>query len=199
MDAGKRALLSPRLRQQFAGLTSWDALQPIRERFLQQAPSDDHLNWMSYLDLNLRLPELLLMRVDKMAMATSIEARVPFLDHQFVSRALSIPPRDRMRGGVPKGLLKTAVRGLVPDDLIDRRKQGFGVPVHEWFFGSFREQVLAELESFCLETDLLDVQQVRLLAVQGAGASLWPLYNLAMWWRTYISSIDVASEITNLW
>lgn len=188
MDTGKRTLLSPRLRQQFAGLTSWDALQPIRDRFLQQSPADDHLNWMSYLDLNLRLPELLLMRVDKMSMATSIEARVPFLDHQFVSRVLSIPPRDRMRGGVPKGLLKTAVRGLVPDELIDRRKQGFGVPVHEWFFGSLGERVRQEMEMFCRKTDLLDIEAVRNLHTLGAGVSLWPLYNLAMWWRQYIGA-----------
>ena len=188
MDTGKRALLSLRLREQFKDLTSWDALQPIRERYLQQAPANDHLNWMSYLDLNLRLPELLLMRVDKMSMATSIEARVPFLDHEFVSRVLSLPPQDRMRGGIPKGLLKTAVRGLLPDELIDRRKQGFGVPVHEWFFGSLGEQVMQELEDFCKQTDLLDLQEVRRLAAQGAGVSLWPLYNLAMWWRIYFNS-----------
>lgn len=192
MDTGKRALLSPRLREQFAGLTSWDALQPIRDRYLQQRPGNDHLNWMTFLDLNLRLPELLLMRVDKMSMASSIEARVPFLDHEFVSRVLSIPPQDRMRGGVPKGLLKTAVRGLVPDELIDRRKQGFGVPVHEWFFGALGTQVMEEIEGFCQETDLLDIQEVRRLAALGAGVSLWPLYNLAMWWREYISAPVVA-------
>lgn len=187
MDHGKRAVLSPRLRKHFADTTSWDALSPIRQRFLDHADADDHLNWMSYLDLNLRLPELLLMRVDKMTMATSLEARVPFLDHEFVSLALGLPAADRMRNGVPKGLLKQAVRNVVPDSLIDRRKQGFGVPVHEWFFGSLGEAVTKELEYFCAETDLLDRKEIQRLRAQGAGVSLWPLYNLALWWRTFIA------------
>ena len=184
-EVGKQRVLSQRLRARFAGHTSWDALAPIRNRFLETAERSDHLNWMSYLDLNLRLPELLLMRVDKMSMAASLEARVPFLDHEFVSLVLSMPPADRNRGGVPKGLLKGAVRGLIPDTLIDRKKQGFGVPVHEWFFGSLGEQVMRELDHFCDATGLLDPTEVRRLADLGAGVSLWPLYNLALWWRTY--------------
>jgi asparagine synthase (glutamine-hydrolysing) len=192
MDVGKRAILSPRMRQQFADLTSWDALAPIRRRFLDQARPSAHLDWMTYLDLNLRLPELLLMRVDKMSMATGLEARVPFLDHEFVSLAMSLPASERMRGGVPKGLLKEAVRGLVPDSLIDRRKQGFGVPVHEWFLGALGDEVMRVLEDFCRETDLLDIREIRRLQGQGGGVSLWPLYNLAMWWREYIA-VDPAA------
>ncbi|MCB1773740.1 MAG: asparagine synthase (glutamine-hydrolyzing) [Gammaproteobacteria bacterium] len=189
-EAGKQRLLSPDLRRRFAGHTSWDVLAPIRQRFLTSAGRNDHLNWMSYVDLNLRLPELLLMRVDKMSMATSLEARVPFLDHEFVSLVLSLPPADRMRGGVPKGLLKQAVRGIVPDQLIDRKKQGFGVPVHEWFFGALGEQVSRELAAFCDKTGLLDYAEIRRLSDLGAGVSLWPIYNLALWWRTFCSGDD---------
>ena len=163
-DVGKRRVLSQRLRARFSGHTSWDALAPIRSRFAESAGCNDHLNWMSYLDLNLRLPELLLMRVDKMSMAASLEARVPFLDNEFVSLVLSLPSSDRIRGGVPKGLLKSAVRGLVPDALIDRRKQGFGVPVHEWFFGALGESVSQELDTFCRDTGLLDANEIHRLA-----------------------------------
>ncbi len=91
-------------------------------------------HWMSYMDLNLRLPELLLMRVDKMSMGVSLEGRVPFLDHKFVELALSIPEDVKTRNGELKHILKRAVRGVIPDELIDRPKQGFGVPVYEWFF-----------------------------------------------------------------
>ena len=62
----------------------------IRKKFNERSPHHDYLSWMSYLDLRLRLPELLLMRVDKMTMATAIEARVPYLDHEFVALAMSI-------------------------------------------------------------------------------------------------------------
>lgn len=196
MDQGKRAVLSPRLRKKFASTTSWDALAPIRQRFLDNAEASEHLNWMTYLDLNLRLPELLLMRVDKMTMATSLEARVPFLDHEFVSLALGLPAADRMRDGVPKGLLKQAVRGVVPDSLIDRRKQGFGVPVHEWFFGRLGKAIEQELAHFCAQSDLLDIQEIRRLHTLGAGVSLWPLYNLALWWRTYVAGESPATEGT---
>ena len=67
------------------------------------------------MDLKLRLPELLLMRVDKMTMATAVEARVPFLDHEFVRFVMGIPQATKMRGGELKHLLKRAVRGVIPD------------------------------------------------------------------------------------
>src|SRR5437867_7270314 len=90
---------------------------------------------MSYHDLSLRLPELLLMRVDKMSMGVSLEGRVPFLDHRLVELAMSIPTAAKTRHHELKHVLKTAVRGVIPDDLIDRPKQGFGVPVYEWLLG----------------------------------------------------------------
>src|SRR5439155_7669292 len=117
-------------------VTSWDAIAPIRERFDRLAPERSHLNWMSYVDLNLRLPELLLMRVDKMTMGVGLEGRVPFLDHRFVALAMSIPSALKTKNGTLKHVLKKAVRGLVPDEIIDRRKQGFGVPVNGLFEGT---------------------------------------------------------------
>src|SRR2546422_1885588 len=133
-ESQKQRLLSDRLRHSLAGLTSWDALRPIRSRFEEKAWEASPLSWMTYLDLNLRLPELLLMRVDKMSMGVSLEARVPFLDHKFVELALGIPEAVKTRHGILKYILKKSVRNLVPQELMDRRKQGFGVPIYEWFF-----------------------------------------------------------------
>src|SRR5205814_6365774 len=112
-DAEKRRLLSPRARRALGDLTSWDAIRPIRDRFEAQAPDPSHLNWMSYVDLNLRLPELLLMRVDKMTMGVSLEGRVPFLDHRFVGLAFSIPSALKTKHGTLKYVLKKAVDGIV--------------------------------------------------------------------------------------
>ena len=111
---------------------------------------------MSYLDLNLRLPELLLMRVDKMTMASSLEARVPFLDHEVVSFALGIPDEVKLRNGILKAVLKNAVRGLIPDSVIQRPKQGFGVPVHEWLLSGLPVEIMARIDEFMAETDLFD-------------------------------------------
>ena len=129
METEKRRLLSPRLRRELDGLTSWDVLAPIREQFEATAWEPSHVNWMTYLDLRLRLPELLLMRIDKMSMGVSLEARVPFLDHRFVELALSIPTRVKVPpGGDLKHVLRSAVRGVIPDELIDRPEAGLSRP-----------------------------------------------------------------------
>jgi len=186
-DAQKRSLLSPRLRRELDGLTSWDAIEPIRRRFEAKAWEASDLNWMSYVDLNLRLPELLLMRVDKMSMGVGLEGRVPFLDHRFVGLALSIPQRAKTNGGTLKHMLKKAVRGVIPDDLIDRPKQGFGVPVYEWLFDRLGSRARQELDEFTQKTDLLDRGAVLRLVDSKQGADMWYLLNLALWWKEFVA------------
>jgi len=174
-EAQKERLLSPGLRKRLAGLTSWEALKPIRKRFEDKAWEKSHLNWMTYLDLNFRLPELLLMRVDKMSMGVSLEGRVPFLDHKFVELAMSIPQSVKTRNGTLKYILKKAVRGLIPDEMIDRKKQGFGVPVYEWFFDKLGDTTRQELKSFCEQTDFLNKSEVMYLIDKGRGSQVWYL------------------------
>ena len=186
-EAQKERLLSPDLRKRLAGLTSWEALKPIRKRFEDKAWERSHLNWMSYLDLNFRLPELLLMRVDKMSMGVSLEGRVPFLDHKFVELAMSIPQSVKTRNGTLKYILKKAVRGLIPDEMIDRKKQGFGVPVYEWFFDKLGNTTRQELKSFCEQTDFLNKSEVISLIDKGRGSQVWYLLNFALWWKEYLS------------
>jgi len=181
----KKRILSPRLREKFKDYSSYEAIRPIRERFEAKAWEKSPLSWMTYLDLNLRLPELLLMRVDKMSMATSLEARVPFLDHKFVELAMSIPEKIKTKNGTLKYILKKAVRGLIPDELIDRKKQGFGVPIYEWFFDRLGEKARKELMDFCDKTDFLDKQAVKELIEQGNGTKVWYLLNFALWWREH--------------
>ena len=185
-ETQKKLFLSPRLRQKFSRLTSWEALRPIRERFEAKAWEKSHLNWMTTVDLNLRLPELLLMRVDKMAMGVSLEGRVPFLDHKFVELALSIPTAAKTRNGVLKTVLKQAVRGVIPDEIIDRPKQGFGVPVYEWFFDKLGDRCKKEIMEFCETTDYLDRIEVKKFLDQGYGSQAWYLMNLALWHKEYI-------------
>ena len=141
---------------------------------------------MTYADLNLRLPELLLMRVDKMSMGVSLEGRVPFLDHKFVELAMSIPAAVKTRNGTLKHILKKAVRGLIPDELIDRKKQGFGVPVHEWFFDRLGAYAQQRLYEFCRATDFLDANAVRDLFAAKDGHRIWFLLNFALWFEHYI-------------
>jgi asparagine synthase (glutamine-hydrolysing) len=186
-DAQKQRLLSPRLRRELRGLTSWDAVAPIRARFDEKAWERSALNWMTYVDLNLRLPELLLMRVDKMSMGVSLEGRVPFLDHRLVELTLGIPTSLKLAGGQLKPVLKQAVRGVIPDELIDRPKQGFGVPVFEWLLDGLGTLARAELEAFCAEADLLSADEVRRYLDERRGHEVWYLLNLALWWKEYMA------------
>jgi asparagine synthase (glutamine-hydrolysing) len=185
--ADKRALLSPRLREKFQGLSSWEAIRPIHERYRAGAERHSPLNWMSYLDLNFRLPELLLMRVDKMTMGASLEARTPFLDHELVALALGIPEAAKTRGGILKTVLKRAVRGVIPDAIIDRPKQGFGVPVQEWLNPALLRDAMPVVEDFIAETDLLDPDAARsLFSDPHRVASCWPILNAALWWDRFV-------------
>jgi asparagine synthase (glutamine-hydrolysing) len=185
-DLQKKKLLSHRLRKTFGDLTSWEILKPIRQRFEEKAWEKSHLHWMTYIDLNMRLPELLLMRIDKMSMGVSLEGRVPFLDHKFVELAMSIPESMKTKNGTLKHMLKKAVRGLIPDALIDRKKQGFGVPIYEWFFDQFGMKARQELRAFCQQTDFLDSAEVEHLIDQGRGPHVWYLLNFALWWKEYM-------------
>jgi asparagine synthase (glutamine-hydrolysing) len=187
-QAQKERLLSSRLRRQLDGLTSWEAIRPTYERWEHGHWDDSHLSWMTFADLNLRLPELLLMRVDKMSMGVSLEGRVPFLDHKFVELAMSIPEETKTNGGTLKHVLKKAVRGVIPDELIDRRKQGFGVPVYEWFFDRLGEEARRELTTFCEQTDFLDRGEVMRYVDARRGPEVWYLLNFALWWKEYVAA-----------
>jgi asparagine synthase (glutamine-hydrolysing) len=194
-QAQKERILSPRLRRRFAGRTSWEAIEPIRRRFEEAAWEPSHLHWMSYLDLSLRLPELLLMRVDKMSMAVSLEGRVPFLDHKFVELAMSIPSALKTKDGKLKYIFKESVRGLIPDELIDRKKQGFAVPMSDWFLDKLGAYARTELEQFCDSTDFLDRKEVMRLVDLKRGRWVWFLLNFALWWRHFIEQREPAAKL----
>lgn len=183
----KRHIISEELSKELRGYTSFEAIRPTYDRYIDKAWEKSHLNWMSYADLNHRLPELLLMRVDKMSMGVSLECRVPFLDHKFVEMAMSIPQSKKTEKGVSKTVLKKAVRGIIPDELIDRKKQGFGVPVFDWFKGKLGTEMKLETLNFARETGLFDIKYVTdLFDKQEYASQLWYLFNLSLWWKEYI-------------
>lgn len=186
----KQQLIHPTLKKQLNGLTSWQAIEPIWSRFQEKSHDKHPLNWMSYLDLNLRLPELLLMRIDKMAMGVSLEGRVPFLDHKFVELAMSVPAQLKTKNGTLKYMLKKAVRGTIPDTLIDRKKQGFGVPISEWFLdklGGFTHEII---EDVCKKTEFFNPKEVARISKGNNGKmhhDAWYLLNFCLWWKHYIA------------
>jgi asparagine synthase (glutamine-hydrolysing) len=186
-ETQKRRLLAPDVREQLCGLSSWDALRPIRERFERNAWEPTHANWMTYLDLRLRLPELLLARIDRMTMGVALEARVPFLDHRLVELVLGIPTAAKVDRGDLKVVLKRAVSDLLPRELLDRPKQGFRVPVDEWLLGALGERARSEVDSFCRDSGLLDRDEAARLLVRPK-RDAWYLLNLALWWKEWFAA-----------
>ena len=128
------------------------------------------------------------MRVDKVTMSTSIEGRVPFLDHALVEYTMDIPQTDKLRGGVKKHILKRAVDGLIPDEIIHRPKMGFAAPVADWLRGDFgAEAERAVMASPLVSDGPLDGVYISRLFNEhrnhGADHALhlWTLHNLTSW------------------
>jgi len=161
-----------------------------------QHPAQDNLTRMAYSEFRLRLPELLLMRVDKIGMSTSIEARVPFLDHKLVEFTMDIPMEWKIKGGETKYLLKKALADLLPDDILYRRKMGFAAPMAQWLRGDFgRQAEAAVLGSGLMDRGFLNrdhiTQEFRnhREGRRDTSLHLWTLFNLTSWYDHWIAKV----------
>ncbi len=184
-ETQKNKLLSKRLQKKYKNLSSWEIIKKYRADFEKTKLEKTRLNWMGYLDLNLRLPELLLMRVDKMSMGVSIETRVPFLDYKLVEYGMSIPESTRAKNGTLKYILKKASEGIIPNEIIYREKQGFGVPLNDWFeekLGDYAKTVITE---FINETDFFDKGTIHRM-IENKDHQLWYILNFALWYNKFI-------------
>jgi asparagine synthase (glutamine-hydrolysing) len=166
----------------------------VVERLWHEAGDAGPMQKMTYLELKNRLAELLLMRVDKMTMANSVEARVPFLDKEVVEFAMGLPPRLLATRHSGKLLLKQAVSRVLPPEVVNRRKQGFVAPVAEWFRGELGQKAQREIRASSLaERGLLDYDAIdRLWAQHRAGRAdwafqLWSVYNVSAWHDLWIA------------
>jgi asparagine synthase (glutamine-hydrolysing) len=150
------------------------------------------LDRLLYADLKTYLVELL-MKQDQMSMATSIESRVPFLDHHLVEFAATLPDQMKLSGWTTKRILREAMKGVLPDTILNRPKMGFPVPFSAWTRGgwnSVARDVL--LDRRTRERGIVDPPAVdRLLRDHAAGRTdgwdrIWTLLNLELWYRTFI-------------
>jgi asparagine synthase (glutamine-hydrolysing) len=158
---------------------------------------------MMQVDFGTYLPEDVLTKVDRMSMAHSIESRVPLLDHHLVEFALRLPPGLKLRDGQRKYLLKRVAARLLPPALLERKKQGFGVPLGVWFRGKLRtafQDVL--LSPRARQRGYFDSREVqRLLDEHLAGRRdhdlrLWQLLMFELWHRAYLDGVHEVQERT---
>ncbi|MGD8394531.1 MAG: asparagine synthase (glutamine-hydrolyzing) [Candidatus Eiseniibacteriota bacterium] len=189
--AGRAALLSPAMREQIA-------LDEPRDLFRSHAElvrDADPLHRALFIDLKLYLPGDLLTLTDRMAMAHSLEVRVPFLDHHLLEYAATIPPGLKLRGMERKFILKQAVADLLPPGILNRRKMGFSVPLTVWFRRELRpfvEEVLTE--SAVRRVGVFDYAAVRRVLDDhfalraNLDNQIWGLITFMLWHRDYIET-----------
>ena len=153
------------------------------------------LQKIPYMEMKLRLPEHLLMRVDKLTMAHAVEARVPFLDHDVVDFATRLPASYKLKDGVGKHLLKRAAEPYIDRDLIYRRKQGFGAPMEEWFReGDFGKRCLSAFDRSALKAEgyfdneyFTDLLKSQMAGTGGYSFQLWTVMNAVLWHESWIA------------
>jgi asparagine synthase (glutamine-hydrolysing) len=155
-------------------------------------PGNSDLRRILYFDQTSWLPDNLLERGDRMTMAASIEARVPFLDHRLAEHVSALPDELRVRGLKTKWILRQAARRILPRKILKRPKVGFRVPVNQWFRGELRDFLLDHLQGsgsltrqYYAHETLDRVIDEHLQRRQNHEKLLWTLLNLEIWHRTY--------------
>jgi asparagine synthase (glutamine-hydrolysing) len=180
--------LSARERETLVALRPAEQLAPGVQ--FDTAEANSPLRRILYFDQTSWLPDNLLERGDRMTMAASLEARMPFMDHELAAFVSALPDEYRVRGRTTKWILREAMKRLLPPEILERPKVGFRVPVNEWFRGSMREYLYDHLTG----SDSRTLQYYRKPALdkvldehvsgrQNHEKLLWCLLNLEIWHR----------------
>jgi asparagine synthase (glutamine-hydrolysing) len=161
------------------------------QKAFDEADGPTDMDQILQVDLNTYLPNDLLVKVDRASMAHSLEVRSPFLDHKVVEQAARIPAKYKWRHGNKKWILKRAFEDMLPETVISRKKQGFGIPINEWFRGELEQLARESIEILgCREE--FDQSGLRLILknhVSGQGDNgylLWDFVMLAHWYQRFI-------------
>jgi asparagine synthase (glutamine-hydrolysing) len=182
-------IYGPFLRDQ---LQTADAEASIAEPF-NAAATADNLHRMLYADILTRLPEHTLLLTDRLSMAHGLEMRAPLLDHKLAEFCMTMPADLKIRRGVTKYAMRQAARKLLPDEIVDRRKQGFMFPVAYWM----NSKALKDIRRSLLHGPLVNDGWVKASGVERLISEhqqhradhhvrIWMLLNLDTWFRIYV-------------
>jgi len=183
----KARLFSPELQQ----ITSSNPYEPVAFH-LQSCRAQDTLDRLFYLDLKLYLQDDLLVKVDRMSMANSLEIRVPFLDYTFVEFAARIPNRLKLKGLQTKYILKKAMAGRLPEEIFRRPKIGFDIPLGAWLRGDLKPFILEVLSpqnlsrhGFFNQAYIEKKLREHLRGQHNHRQLLWPIIIFQFWYDRY--------------
>jgi len=189
-DIGK--VVSPEILNQFDRIRLVEEISSYEEKF----PTKDLITLLQYLDLKLYLQESILVKVDRASMACSLEVRAPFLDYELVEFVMGLPSGLKLKGLTSKYLLKKVMKNFLPNEVIQRKKKGFGVPISKWvkgplreLFGDFLSLDRIKQEGFLNPEYVTSLLQDHLLNKKDNRKQLWTLLVWELWVNRYHPSL----------
>lgn len=185
------SLYRPECRPHFAG---FDGSQRHKSYFAE-LPTANFVNRMIHVDLKTFLPGLNLVYGDKLSMAASVEVRVPFLDYELTELMTAVPPSLKLHGSTGKYLLRQAMKGILPDSILTRRKVGFGAPIRRWLMHDLAPMMDDLLSPATLKSRgyFDETAVLRMIADHRQGRAdhtyrLWALLTLELWLRLFVDA-----------
>ncbi len=187
----KKRLYAGSYRSQMNG--GFGAGEEVYGRLAGNVSTGNPTDTLLYLDSKTYLPADILTKVDRMSMASSLEARSPLLDQELIEYVTRIPANLKLRGGRAKYIFKKAVEGFVPREILYREKQGFGMPINEWINMQLKDRIRADLsDQRTRERGYFDTNYINVLLDEHATGrrdhshALWTLWMFELWQRRYI-------------
>ncbi len=189
----KERLYTPDFCEALNGAGPLYRIPPFSAHF-QKAMDFDPQNGELYLDLNTYMPDDILVKVDRMSMAASLETRVPLLDHKVVEFMFRLPGKYKVKGLTTKWFLKKTMERLLPRENIYRKKEGFSIPIKHWLRQDLKELMLDELHSekirqggFFRPAEVDNLIRTHLDGSRNNSHQLWALLVFSIWKRQYLS------------
>lgn len=189
----RKSLYSNEFQEKLNG--SFGLGEMLFQEFAESVKTGNPIDNLLYLDSKTYLPSDILVKVDRMTMATSLEARTPLLDHKLIEFAVNIPTELKLKGLETKYIFKKAMEGIVPHEILYREKQGFGVPINEWINSQLKERIHQTLsDAKTLQRGYFDKKYIQtLLNEHHTGRrdhshSLWILLMLELWYREFMDN-----------
>ncbi len=174
----------------------------VTQRHYEKADTDHHLSRVLYTDLKTYLPGDILVKVDRMSMANSLEVRAPILDHELIEYAAKIPIQLKYSRGIKKKILKKSFETILPSDVIYRKKMGFSVPLNEWFRGELRTLTTelffskgAGLSHFFNMGVIKNLWEEHQCRKRSYGAVLWSMLMFELWFRQAFGLQDRGNDL----
>jgi len=173
-----------------------EAYNAHKSELLAPLDENDDMTAVLETDMGMVLPNDMLTKVDLMSMANSLEVRVPFLDHELVEYVFSLSDEDKIDGNIQKKILQDTFRDILPDQLYNRPKKGFEVPLLKWFRSEMKTTIVDDLlkDDFIASQGVFDLKQIQKLKKKlfssnpgDVHAQVWALIVFQSWWKRYMN------------